>query len=71
MELVVHVIMEPLLDNNYVRVDNYISQLSVSVTSDIVGKTDECVHESYQNDSTTVSVVGYFMIHPIAGILCV
>ena len=43
-----------------IRIDNdtyYVSQLSVSVTSDIVGKTVECVHESYQNNSTTVSVV--------------
>ena len=56
-----------------VRVDNdiyFVSQLSVLVTLEIIGKTIECVHESYQSDSTTVSVdlVGYFTIRPISGI---
>ena len=53
-----------------IRVENdtyYTSQLSVLVTSDIIGKSIECVLESYNNASTTVVVIGSFTTPPITG----
>ena len=48
----------------------YTSQLSVTVTSDIIGESIECVHDNYEYTNTTV--VGSITIHiipPITGML--
>ena len=51
-----------------IRVDNdtyYTSQLSVLVTSDIIGESTECIHDEYAN----ITLVGSSTILPITGML--
>ena len=48
-----------------IRAENnsYTSQLNITVSSGVIGKSIECVHDNYVN----TTVVGTFKISPITG----
>ena len=49
--------------------DSYTSQLSIIVSSDVIGKSIECVYDDYVNTTVTVTVAGSYTIPPITGML--
>ena len=53
-----------------IRIENgtcFTSQLSVTITPDMIGKSIECIHDDYKYVNVTVTVVGSFTIPPITG----